>query len=76
MSATYQADPSVWNDPDFIDDVTSGRFECVNLESGAEPSRVLEKILRKLSIRNLLAHLRPDLERHGGRAWSAHLHAS
>ena len=76
MNATYQTDPSVWNDPDFIYDVTSGRFERVNLESGAEPFPVLEKILRKISIRNLLAHFQPDLERHSGRTCGAHLHAS
>jgi hypothetical protein len=64
MNATYE--PSVWNDPDFIRDVASGRFECVNLEFRAEPSRVVEKILRKLLIRNLLVHLRPNLEGHGG----------
>jgi len=76
MNATYQADSSVWNDPDFIYDVTSGRFECANLESGAEPSRFMEKIRRKLSIRNLLAHLRPDLEIRGAKTCSAHLHTS
>ena len=73
MNATSQADSFVWNDHDFVRDLASGRFECVNLEFRAEPSRVLEKILRKLSLRNLLAHLRPDLERHGGKACRAHL---
>ena len=70
MNATYQAGPSVWSDPDFVRDVASGRFECVNLELRAEPSHVLGKIFRKLSIRNLLRHLRPD---HCGKACSAHL---
>ena len=75
MNDTYEADSFVWNDPDFIRDVASGRFECVDLESKIEPSHILEKIFRKLSIRNLHAHLQLGLERHGGKACSAHLHA-
>ena len=73
MKATYQADPSVWNDPDLIFDIASGRFGCVNLESVAEPSHVLEKIPRNESIPNLDAHLLRDLDRNGGKAYSAHL---
>ena len=76
MKATYQTDPSVWNDPDFLFDIASGRFGCVNLESVAEPSHVLEKIFRKLSIWKLDAHVLRDLDRNGGKACSLDLHAS
>ncbi len=54
--ACQAGDFSFWNDLEFVCDISSGRFDrAEQAQVTLEPSHVLEKILRKPSVRHLLA---------------------